>query len=369
MAVLANWSVRSSRPSPSVGQPGLVHRRQRRGRPAVPDGASSTAVKRGDWARDTEAIRAAATDTIIRVAVLVELGIPACTIYRRCRDGGPWTLMAPATVRLGTGTATRRQLVRAALVYAGEQAALTGLDGARAHRLRRGELPEAVHVLIPAEIKVQSIPGIRVERTHRMPPVRERDGLPVAPMERCLVDAARRMSSRSDVAAILTEPVQRRMLLPATLDAEVEAASSRGSALPRAVLTAITAGARSAAEVDFHDWWFAHPEFARFTMLFNVRLTCAGTLLGIADGFLPELGLVLPVDSVEQHFATPAQVEETERQHRAYRSAGLHVYGIRPTRIRGDSAGLRRDVLDAVAVAERLPTPDVLWTPDLPRWM
>nr|WP_218891125.1 hypothetical protein [Actinomycetospora corticicola] len=298
---------------------------------------------------------------------MVGLGVPACTIYRRCRDGGPWTLMAPATVRLGTGTATRRQLARAALLYAGEQAALTGLDGARAHRLRRGDLPESVHLLIPAEIKVQSVPGIRVERTHRMPPVRERDGLPVAPMERCLVDAARCMSSRSDVAAILTEPVQRRMLLPTTLQVEVEAASSRGSALPRAVLGAITAGARSVAEVDFHDWWFTHPELARVTILFNVRLTSDAIFLGIADGFLPELGLVLPIDSVEQHFMTPGQVEETERQHRAYRAAGLHVYGIRPSRMRSDSSGLRRDVLDAIAVAERLPTPNVLWTPDLPR--
>lgn len=324
-------------------------------------------MRRGDRAHDAEAIRAEAVDTIIRVAVLVGLGIPACTVYRRCREGGPWTLMAPATVRLGTGTATRRQLVRAALVYAGEQAALTGLDGARAHRLRRGELPEPVHLLIPATLKVQSVPGIRVERTHRMPPVRERDGLPVAPMERCLVDAARRMTSRSDVAAILTEPVQRRMLLPAALHEEVEAASTRGSALPRAVLRAITAGARSAAEVDFHDWWFAQPELADVPVLFNVRVSVDGVFLGIADGYLPGVGAVLPVDSVEQHFMTPDQVVETERQHRRYRSAGLHVYGLRPGRIHGDSRGLLRDVLDAIAVAEQLPTPPVSWVPDLPR--
>ncbi|WP_018334919.1 hypothetical protein [Actinomycetospora chiangmaiensis] len=324
-------------------------------------------MRRGDWAHDAEAIRAEAVDTIIRVAVLVGLGVPACTVYRRCREDGPWTLMAPATVRLGTGTPTRRQLVRAALVYAGDRAALTGLDAARAHRLRRGVLPEPVHLLIPAAVKVQSIPGVRVERTHRMPPVRERDGLPVAPMERCLVDAARRMSSRSDVAAILTEPVQRRMLLPSALHAEVEAGSTRGSALPRAVLRAIAAGARSAAEVDFHDWWFAQPELAGVAILFNVRLSVGGVFLGIADGYLPDIGAVLPVDSVEQHFMTPDQVIETERQHRRYRSVGLHVYGLRPGRIHGDSTGLLRDVLDAIAVAEQLPTPTVAWVPDLPR--
>ena len=101
--------------------------------------------------------------------------------------------------------------------------------------------------------------------------------------------------------------------------------------------------------------------------MFNVRLSDASGLLGIADAYVPELGLILPIDSTEHHFSTPDQVVETERQHRAYRSAGLHVFGIRPGRILHDSAGLHRDVLDAIGVAASLPTPLVRWQPDLPR--
>jgi hypothetical protein len=311
-------------------------------------------------------LREAAEDDVIHVSVLLEMDVPESTIYRRCGDDGPWTLMAPSTVRLGTGTATRRQLVRAGLVYAGAGAVLTGLDGARAHRLRRGELPEQVHVLVPATRRVRSVPGIRVERTHRPPAAWTRDGLTVAPMERCVIDAVRSMTVRSDIAAVLTEPVQRRMLLVDSLGSELDAAGRRGTATPRAVLRAVTAGARSAPEVEFHDWWSARPELARHRILLNVRLYAGGEFLGIADGYLPDLGAVLPVDSVEQHFMSPDQVELTERQHRSYRSAGLHVYGVRPSRMRADSEGLLQDVLDAIAVAERLPTPSVLWTPDLP---
>ncbi|WP_433799455.1 hypothetical protein [Actinomycetospora sp. CA-084318] len=323
-------------------------------------------MRRGQWAAHVARLREAAEDDVIHVRVLAELDVPESTVYRRCGDDGPWTLMAPSTIRLGTGTATRRQLARAGLVYAGAGAVLSGLDGARAHRLRRGELPDDVHVLVAATRRVRSVQGIRVERTHRPPSPWTRDGLTVAPMERCVIDAVRGMTDRADVAAVLTEPVQRRMLLVDSLRAELEAGPRAGSALPRTVLQAVEAGARSAAEVDFHDWWLERPALARHRILFNVRLYCAGVFLGIADGYLPEVGAVLPIDSVEQHFMTPQQVAETERQHRAYRSAGLHVYGIRPGRLRGDAMGLERDVLDAVGIAEHLPTAAVLWTPDLP---
>jgi hypothetical protein len=323
-------------------------------------------MKRGKWADDLDRLRAEAVDDTIHVRTLVRLGVPEGTAYRRCRDDGPWTLMAPATIRLSTGTPTRRQLVRAGLVYAGDLAVLTGLDAARAHQLRRGELPPAVHLLVPEGMRVQSTPTIRIERTKRLRPALLRDDLPVAPLERCVLDAVRRMRERSDIAAILTEPVQRRMVLVDTLVEELDAGSRRGSSIPRAVLRAVADGVRSAAEFDFHTWWSGHADLPS-GVVFNVRISNATGLLGIADAYVPEIGLVLPIDSTEHHFMTPDQVVETERQHRAYRSAGLHVFGIRPSRIAHDSAGLHRDVLDAIGVAAGLPTPLVRWQPALPR--
>lgn len=322
-------------------------------------------MKRGQWAENFDAIRAAAEDDVIEVRELVGLGMPEGTVYRLCRHRGPFELVAPAIVKLTTGPPTRRQLLRAGLLHGGPDAVITGLDAARAHQLRRGELPDAVHLLIPATSRVHSTPRIILERTKRLFPVLERDGFPVASVERCILDAARRLRSESDIAAILTEPVQRRMVLPGMLRAELDAGCRKGSSTPRAVLRAIADGVRSAGEFEVHRWWFARSELPR-TVLFNVRISQGDLLVGIADVFVPEVGLVLPIDSVEHHFATPAQVEETERQHRAYRSVGLHVMGLRPTRARRDPVGLLRDVLDAISVAENLPAPAIEWMPDLP---
>ena len=323
-------------------------------------------MKRGHWADDLDAIHALAIDKIIRVGVLVaETDIPEGTVYRLCRDRGPWQLIAPATVMLETGTPTRRQLLRAGLLHAGPHAVVTGLDAARAHRLYRGQLPDAVHLLIRSTSRVQGTPRIVIERTKRLPPPVLRDDFPVAPIERCVLDAVRRLRAESEIAAILTEPVQRRMVLPGMLREELDVGCRKGSSTPRAVLRAIEDGVRSAAEFEIHRWWFAQPELPR-EVLFNIRITALGGLVGIADVFVPEAGLVIPIDSVEHHFATPEQVEETERQHRAYRSVGLHVMGLRPSRARHDPAGLLQDVLDALTVARSLPTPAVRWAPDLP---
>ncbi|WP_433800235.1 hypothetical protein [Actinomycetospora sp. CA-084318] len=320
-------------------------------------------MRRGEWAKDLERLRQAADDDVIAVVALMELGVPECTIYRRCRKDGPWQLLAPATVLLGNGPPSRRQRLVAALLHAGSDAMVTGLDGARMHGLRRGELADEVHVLIAAHRQVRSVRGIRVERTKRLPKSVLRDGLPVAPLDRCVLDAVRRIRDDGAIAAILTEAVQRRMVPRETLRAELDAGSRRGSGTPREVLGAIDAGVRSPAEFDVRAWWAEHPELG--SMRWNVRVVDrGGRLLGIADAFDDEIGLVAQVDSTEHHFTTPDQVVETERQHRAYRSAGLHVIGIRPNRVRRDPDGLYRDVVDARRVAAALPHADVTWEPD-----
>lgn len=304
-------------------------------------------------------------DDVIETRVLVQIGMSESTVYRRCRANGPWQLLAPATVLLSNGIPTRRQLLRAALLHAGPGAMITGLDAARALGLRRGELPAHVHVLIPEARQVRSVRNIVVERTERLPtPPLVRAGLPVAPIERCVLDAVRRLRDESDIAAILTEPVQRRMVLKETLEDELERGCRKGSATPRKVLRGIRSGVRSAAEFDVREWWLSRPELD--PVLFNVALFDEhGTHLGIADIYDEEIGLVVPVDSVEQHFATPDQVALTERQHRSYRSAGLHVLGIRPGRVRTDPDGLLQDVLDAQRIAATLPPARVTWRPDV----
>lgn len=322
-------------------------------------------MRRNPHTDDLTYLRTFADDDVIAVVELIRLGVPETTIYRRCRPGGPWRLLAPGVVLLATGVPTRRQRLHAALLHGGRDAVLTGLDAARLHGLRRGTVPDDVHVLIPGERQVRSVRHVLVERSTRLPPPVVIDGLPAAPVDRCVLDAVRRLADRSEIAAVLTEPVQRRMVTREALEEELDSGCRRGSAVPRSVLRAIAAGVRSPAEFAAREWWLAYPELG--TVLFNVALLDGrGRFLGVADVFDPEIGLVGQVDSTEHHFMTPEQVIETERQHRAYRSAGLHVIGIRPNRLRLDADGLYRDVLDARRVAAALPPTEVTWRPDLP---
>ncbi|MCD2190214.1 hypothetical protein [Actinomycetospora soli] len=322
-------------------------------------------MRRNPRTDDLTYLRTFADADVIAVVELVRLGVPETTIYRRCRPGGPWRLLAPGVVLLATGVPTRPQRLRAALLHGGAGAQVTGLDAARLHGLRRGTVPDDVHVLIPGGRQVRSVRHVLVERTTRLLPPVVLDGLPLAPVERCVLDAARRLPDRSEVAALLTEPVQRRMVSREALETELDAGCRRGSAVPRAILRTIAAGVRSPAEFAVREWWLAHPELGE--ALFNVAiLDGRGRFVGVADVFDEEIGLVGQVDSTEHHFMTPDQVIETERQHRAYRSAGLHVIGIRPNRLRLDPDGLHRDVLDARRVAAALPRAEVTWRPDLP---
>ena len=76
-------------------------------------------MRRGAWADDLAGLRAASWDFVISVAELVRLGVPERTVYRRCQEGGPWTLLLPGVVLLATGEATLHQRRIAALPHRG----------------------------------------------------------------------------------------------------------------------------------------------------------------------------------------------------------------------------------------------------------
>ena len=321
-------------------------------------------MKRGAWGAETDRLWAASDEGVVRVLDLVALGLAESTAYRRCRKGGPWQRLAPGIVGLFSGEPTRRQREIAALLHAGPDAVLTGLSAARHHGLQRSPEPTDVHVLIRADRQVRSIPGVTVERTVRPPRPVLRNGLPVAPLDRAVLDAARRMKDPVAIAALLAEPVQRRMVHPVTLMAELDAGCRKGSSAPRSVLRSVVEGIRSAAEFTVREWWEAQPDLPKAR--FNVRVIDAGgDSCGIVDILIEEVGLGIEVDSTENHFATPDQVARDTIRLRGLRSTGLHMISIRPTQHRDDPAGTRRDMLDAIEVARCLPPPRVVYKDDL----
>jgi hypothetical protein len=317
-------------------------------------------VRRGEWAIDPEKLWATSREGVIAVRELERLGVPEATAYRRCRDGGPWQRLGPGIVGLHNGTPTWRQQMIAGLLHAGDDAMITGRAALRLHGLRRGPEPDRVHLLIAHHSQVRSWQTFHIERTSRMPRAVEREGLPVAPLPRALMDEARLMRDQTAISEMVAEPVRRWLVTPEQLLEELDAGCRKGSAAPRAVLRAVLAGIRSAAEFDARGWWLAQPDLppARF----NVRVCdLYGRTIGIVDALVEELGFAWEIDSVEYHFATPDQVEATLRRQRALRAVGLHVVSTRPSQQRDDPAGTLQDVRDGLAVAAALPAPRAIY--------
>jgi hypothetical protein len=302
-------------------------------------------MARGFVALPREHLRAAAADGVITARALVALGVPESTVYHRCRDGGPWQRLAPGVVLLTTGHPTGGQLVAAALLHGGRDAVLTGLEACRRHGVRRGPAAEPpVHVLVPHTRQVRSAASIQVERSRRMPQLVVRDGVPLAPVPRAVVDAARRLRSARDITELLADPVQRGLCTVAQLSAELAECGRRGSAVPRRVVREVSAGIRSAAEADARRLWRRSglPE-----PWWNAPVhDLGGRLLGIADAWFDEVALAWEINSREWHL-NPGDYEREQQRTARFIATGVPVLPTPPSRLRTDARAVLAELRSA----------------------
>ena len=77
-----------------------------------------------------------------------------------------------------------------------------------------------------------------------------KDGVPLVPVCRACLDAARRLHSAAEITELIADAVQRGLCTPGPLAAELREGSQRGSATPRRVLADVADGVRSTAERD-----------------------------------------------------------------------------------------------------------------------
>jgi hypothetical protein len=314
---------------------------------------------RVDW----DAVSAAATDGLILVSTMLALDVPPSTIaFRARKTGGTWWRPLGGLIALARGALTVHQRLVGALLVCGDRACVTGLAACRLYGLERVPEHDHVHVLIPHEERRRSEGFLLVERTTRIPPSpRIRDGIRCAPLERALVDGARRLTRIDEVRALLCEAVQRRMTTVRALRAEVEIGSCRGAALVRIVITEIEDGIRSAAEA----WWRAlvatmdgFPE-----VHWNTRVIRSdGSFLASPDGFVDEVALALELHSFTHH-ADLETFDATMRREAEMTAAGLVVVPVTPRELREDPAGVKRKMWAALDQARLRPRPAVVMKP------
>jgi hypothetical protein len=313
-------------------------------------------MRRGIWASDPQMLQRASRRGAIKVATLTELGVPPRTAYRRCLPGGPWQRLLPGILVLANTKPTRRQLIEAALLYAGPGAVVTGLESCQRHGLRNTPAEQRVHLLVPHARKVHSGDYVIIERTTRLPKRVVREEVPLAPLARSVLDACRRFTAYDPVRALITEAVQRGRLQPRWLQHELEMGSQRGTAIPREVLKDVTAGARSIAEIDAMRVW-GRTGLPR--PLWNMPLHREhGEYVATPDAWFDEVGLAWEIDSFEFHFQR-ADYANTVSRNARYAAAGVIVVQTLPNRLRSEPDEVAAELAAAYRAAAARPRPPI----------
>jgi hypothetical protein len=282
-------------------------------------------------------------DGVVRSATLRAAGVSNHAVSKRTRPSGPWHRMLPGVVLLSNDPPTRRQLLRAALAYAGTNAVISGADAL----CRQGvEVPSDgdVLVLIPAGRRAASRAYLTVERTTRLPEPVWHDGLPLAPVVRAALDAARHERDRDRLRAVLFAPVRAGACTMAELRAELDAGNQRGSAAPRALLAKhgdeVVPTSIGLARRLIRDGPLPPPQW-------RIPLHDEdGVPLGVADAWWDEIALAW-------HIGAP-RVEDA-----AMTATGVVVVCTEPHRIRGDPHAVLHDLCSAFSLASRRPRPAV----------
>lgn len=278
----------------------------------------------------------AAQDGLVTRAQATEAGMSPAAIRHAIRPGGPWRRLAPGLYASFTGQLTPRQRLRAVLLHAGDGAVLSGADAAAAYDLRYVPEQRRPLVLVPSRTRVESTQFVTIRRVRDLPEPRLLANLPVAPVERAVIDCCLpdpalfvRPQTLQDVRAIVCESVQRRITTPERLADAAARLRRNGTRLLRMAVADVGAGCWSAPECEFRDlvrtsrvlpeprWNEPLPDLPQIT----------------PDGWWDEARLVAEIDSAEHHHLglTP---EQTQERHAQMVAAGWTVLSLAPTQIR-----------------------------------
>jgi len=307
-------------------------------------------------AEELRFLREAMPEGVATIAQLEGLGVRSSTAYHRCRPGGVWRRLLPGVVLLHDGPPSRRQRLRAALLYCGSASLVTGLAACQLRGIRTVRTP-TVHVAVPAGRQVRSAEFIIVERTTRLPARMLAQGVPCTPPERAVLDAARRLGSLDAVRDLLADAVQGRHCTVAALRTEIDRGSRRGTAVARIVLAQISDGVRSVAEADARVLWrrTGLPPLA-----WNATVTDAhGRFIAVPDGWADDVAMAWEIDSYAFHLS-PAAYRKTLDRHSRMTSSGIVVVHTLPARIRKEPATVRAELRGAYEAAARRPRPPLL---------
>lgn len=167
-------------------------------------------------------------------------------------DSGRWQRVLPGVYAVFTGPRTYLTRACAAVLYAGRGAAL-GMETAEYFWGLTDKPPSQIHVIVPADRRVTSQPGVRVHIRTALPsrihPVR---WPPMTCVEDTVLDLVERATAAQDVVGIVTRACQRRLTTAARLAA---CAARRKKMRWRSLLGDVLEDVRNGVLSALERWW------------------------------------------------------------------------------------------------------------------
>jgi hypothetical protein len=267
---------------------------------------------------------------LITVSQAGKLGISRSALSRRSLSGNdPCQQVLPRVYGMFPGQLSDLQRASAASLYVGSQAQVTGTAALQLYGIRR--LPEnrTVQVLVPASRCVKDAKFVSVVRVVSPPRCRTVKAIPLAPVARAVVDAARACSSYDDVLSVASAAIMSRRTTLAAIEEEVAKASTRHTTDPAAARAVESRrGSRSVPEAEARALFVLAglPE-----PLVNHQIEVGGELF-VPDFLWP--WFIVEVDSKEWHLLEPGSWERTQERRTRLEAGGYHVLPITPAQIR-----------------------------------
>jgi very-short-patch-repair endonuclease len=271
-----------------------------------------------------------AQDDVIHRDQAREAGLTPEAIRYKLR-ASQWTRLLPEVYLARPGDPTRRQMLVAALLFAGPGAQIDGVDACRFHGIRCITHDEhRVQVMVPQDSQARSTGFVVVRRSNSQVPGESTALLRYVDPATAVIAATRRMSKPRPVLAALSEALQRNIttyddLLRAHIDGP-----PRNSRLTSQALEQLGDGIRSMAEADFRK--IATKSRVLPALEFNVwlRLRCGRVVC--VDALIRSSAVVHEVNGRVAH-AREDLFEDMQERHDAITTSGFTVLHNSPRRV------------------------------------
>lgn len=242
-----------------------------------------------------------------------------------------WQRVLPGVYATHRGSPTRRQYLLAALLYAGHDAAIDGLDACHFHGLKAVVPTPDVHICVPWGHPARSFGWLVVRRTKSPIITVETEFLRYVDAATAAMTVARSCRHERRALAVLSDCLQRRLASHEELVRAHAAATPRNALLIDGVIEALATGVRSVGENDFR--MLAVDSGRLPPLLYNSLLRLPDSRLISPDALCPCCAVVHETNGRRAH-AREDQFESMQERHDVMTACGLTALHNSPRRIR-----------------------------------